>query len=362
MKTELKVVIGVLLLIAIVPLTFLTVAFLTYDSFTESQVLYHKPHEPSEVESLSLEMDIGHFRIRYNETPTSYYAQVNVDVQVAGPFVAWHSYEDYFEPIIWENESVSSSTFILNSKGRAWHPTTWLVKRNVSVTVILRTDIVYEINATTTAGSVDLSIPTGVRTDNIALTTTTGKISVNAAENAFFHGDVTLATSVGSAKLYAEKATFTQDIWGSATTGEVTLHFSRCVFGGNVIGEVTTGDLDLSTYNAKYTGGSTLNLSATAGDIDVEIFQYVDMNADVTGNVMVTTGSIELVYRDNSPLIGTKFVGETNVGQLDYTNSGGFTKEGSVFSSNDYETAAHTYEFALMSTVGSIKVDGASNI
>ncbi|NIQ06371.1 MAG: hypothetical protein GWO20_11805 [Candidatus Korarchaeota archaeon] len=362
MKTELKVVIGVLLLIAIVPLTYLTVAYLTYDSFTETQVLYYTPHEPSGVEHLSLGMDIGHFRIRYNETPTSYYAQVNVDVQVSGPFVAWHSYEDYFQPIIWENESVSSSKFVLKSKDRAWHPTTWLVKRNVSVTVILRTDIVYEINATTTAGSVDLSIPKGVSTDDIALTTTTGEVSLNAAENASFHGDVTLTTSVGSAELYAEKATFTQDIWGTATTGEVTLHFSRCVFGGNVIGDVTTGDLDVFTYNAKYTRENTLNLSATTGDIDLEIFQYVDMNADVTGNVVVTTGSIELLYRDNSPLIGSKFVGETNVGQLDYINSGGFTKEGSVFSSDDYETATHTYEFALISTVGSIEVDGASNI
>lgn len=360
---NIAIIIILVTILIMVPVTiFVIVPNATWGKYEESFDYYYTPASPSGLESMDFNLDIGGMIIKYNQTPTPHVAKIDVDFDIEGPFVADKTYTDYFKPISWVNTS-TPITFTLESKPDAWvFPITWFAfHQNITVTITLRTDIIYEIDATTTTGGVEMTIPSGVTLGNLQLISTTGGVSLNTAKHSTFQGNLTTQTTTGGVSILANGANFTENLYGHTTTGGLTMNFTNCIFGENIEGVVTTGGIDFKIYNPEFTQASQWTLTSTTGGIDIEIYQYKPIGANITGQVTVTTGSIDVIYEDNQASVGARFIGTTTIGGVDLANLGGFTQIGNeILESNDYDTASYKYTFDLHTTTGGIEVDGKS--
>ncbi|MFX1320985.1 MAG: hypothetical protein ACFFAQ_04990 [Promethearchaeota archaeon] len=309
----------------------------TWDEYNDSYVFYYKPETSSSIEKISINTDIGKINLKYNTTPTDYYAKIDADIHVVGPFVKEKSFSDFFKPIIWINESTTVIKFSLESKPMSW--IMFIGGSKIKINVTLRTDVIYDINAEATTGAVVAIIP-----DNTT------------------HDQINLEVTTGSVKLYATGANFTNNLRAIATTGNVKLNFTNCILAGNITSRITTGSLTLKSFNMVYTQSSNWNLDSTTGNVNIYIYQHSNMGADVIGSVDATTGNIKIVYEDTSPLVGSFYTADVTTGDIDYHDLGGFSQQSSGFGSDDFlATAIYTYILDLETTTGNIDIYGRSS-
>lgn len=104
------------------------------------------------------------------------------------------------------------------------------------------------------------------------------------------------------------------------------------------------------------------DFKTSTGSINVDIFQFINMGANVNGSLITWTSSIDLVYKDNLSSAGASFHSTSSIGSYSRSSSGGgFSSiNDNPFESTDYETATNTYTFRLATGTGSIDVDGTS--
>ncbi|MFX1426064.1 MAG: hypothetical protein ACFFBE_06395 [Promethearchaeota archaeon] len=333
----------------------------TWGEFKYSNTYYYDPQiPPSGIEEVSFNSDIGSIRINYNTTPTDYYVKVDLDIEIKGAFIADKSFSDFFKPVTWVNESVSITTFTLEKK----HFTSFLfpLVQKINISITLRTDVIYDISALTHTGSVEMSIPEDILLNRTDLETSTGSISVQAEENSTFLGKLELRTSTGSIDLIAKDVNFTYSFSTIVSTGSLNLNFTNCVIGEDIKAKASTGSIALKSYNLKYDKNCVWDVETDTGSIDIEIYQYIEMNANITGVLETSTGSIDLIYKDNLANVGASFFGSWSTGSYSRTNSGGFSStDYNPFYSQDYSTASNTYTLDLTVSTGSIDVDGTSS-
>lgn len=335
------------------------VLFATVGQYEYSETYYYEPGNPSPIEIFNIESSIGAINIKYNKTPTEFYAKIDLDIHIRGPLVAGKSFSDFFKPILWDHDN-SPVTFDIDTK-----PTSWFLfglSRRVTINVTLRTDVIYDINAIASTGAIDMNVPQNVIVNKTTLSTSTGSVLLNSAVNTTFQGKVRISTSTGRAKSYAIKTNFTQGLHATTSTGSLTLNFTSTILGGDLIGKVSTGSINIKSYNMIYTQDCLWDIETSTGSIDVQIQQYVEMGADVNSEIKTSTGSIDVDYKDNQANVGASFIGSTSTGSETYDNigSGGFTEAAHSLTSVDYSTAIYKYSFTLSTSTGSIDVSGQS--
>ncbi|MBA7527737.1 hypothetical protein ES705_19915 [subsurface metagenome] len=132
--------------------------------------------------------------------------------------------------------------------------------------------------------------------------------------------------------------------------------------GDDLTGIVSTGSVTFKSYNMVYDKDIDLKLKTSTGSIDAEIYQYINMEANVTGSMKSSTGSIEVLYRDNLANTGVKFTSSIGTGSINYTPHATMVESGfgSIYSSINYEIAMYKYTFALSTSTGNIDVNGQS--
>ncbi|MFX0166104.1 MAG: hypothetical protein ACFE9V_12340 [Candidatus Hodarchaeota archaeon] len=337
--------------------TFGIIFAVTWGDYEYSNIYYYDPGvPPSGIEKVNFHSDVGSIRINYNETPTNYYIKLALDIQLKGAFVEGKSFSDFFK-LIWLNESVPVTTFSLDRKSFLFP-----IIQKINISVILRTDIIYDIVAHTDTGSVGMIIPQHIRLNNTDLDCSTGSILLESDDNCVFDGILDMKSSTGSIVLYAKKVNFTQGLYAYTSTGSLLLNFTDCVIGDDLTGTVSTGSISIKSYNMIYTQNSQWDFETSTGSINVEILQYIDMGADITGSLKTSTGSIDLTYKDNQSNVGASFFGSWSTGSyLRSSSGGGFGSTGdNPFQSIDYGTATSSYTLSLTTGTGSIDVDGTS--
>ncbi|MFW9877571.1 MAG: hypothetical protein ACFFG0_31175 [Candidatus Thorarchaeota archaeon] len=287
--------------------------------------------------------------------------QLDLDIHIAGIFVKGSTLLDFFNPIIWDNTSTPITTFTLDAKATTW----FTLFQQIHIDVILRTDIVYDINSFTSTGSISMDVPNNIIINNTNLATSTGSVSLTTAKNITFQGDVGISTSTGSISLFAKHVNLTKNLIIYTSTGSLTLNFTNSEIGGNLIGTVSTGSITFSSYNMKYSNDNIWSLQTSTGSISAAILQYTEIEANVTGSLSTSTGSISVYYRDTLTNVGALFTCSTSTGSNTYTpiGTGGFTEIGinpKTITSGDYGTAPNTYTFSLTTSTGSINVAAES--
>ncbi|MFX1488128.1 MAG: hypothetical protein ACFFBI_03205 [Promethearchaeota archaeon] len=359
MRKNLKIVLFIVaILIVSGGLVFGILVFTTWGTYEYSNTYYYEPSVPSPIEKVSFSSDVGKIMINYNKTPTDFFVKLDLDINIRGGFIEGKTFSDFFYPVVWLNESVSVVTFSLTHK--SWRLFT--SSENVTIDVTLRTDVVYDVNALTSTGSVNMNVPENVIINNSLLEASTGSISMVSGKNVTFLGNVKTETSTGGTSLIAKYTNFTKDISAVTSTGSLTMNLTNCNIGDDISGIVSTGSITLKIYNPIYSQESTWNLKTSTGSISVEIYQFVDMNSNVVGDIETSTGSINLIYKDNRGSVGASFFGTTSTGSYTRTSSGGGFAPSNTnpYNSLDYGTALNTYTLGLTTSTGSINVDGTS--
>ena len=338
-------------------------AFTTWGDFNYENSYSYKPSSPSSIEQININSDIGSVRIRYNETPTDYYAKLDLDIYIAGILVKGSSFSDFFNPIVWENESTPITTFILDAKATTWF--IFGVFRQIQINLTLRTDVVYDLNILTSTGNINAEISENTILNNTILSTSTGNVYLNALNNITFQGNVGLTTSTGNILFYAKQGNFTHNLKSFSSTGNMHLNFSTCSIGGDLTGTESTGNIVFNSYNMKYAEGHNWRFQSSTGKIGLTILQYTEMGANINGSIQSSTGNINIYYKDSLATIGAKFTCSTSTGTKSYVpiDTGGFTVNGAnpkIMISDDYISAINKYTLTATASTGNIIVHGES--
>ena len=342
---------------------FVVTGFATAGSIDDSFSFQYEPNSPDPIEDLSINADIGKIIVKYNTTATPYFAEIDVDLKVEGLFMSGKTYLDFFNPSTeWWAES--SGIFDLEVLPDIWFdPSYWFKSHEITITVTLRTDVIYDIDATTATGAIEMSVPDKVILNDTSLISSTGSVKLTTLGVNKFQGKVGLQTSTGSVDIFAKNTNFTHGFEAITSTGSILLNYTNCIMGDDLTGIVSTGDVLFKSYNMYYSKDIDLKLQTSTGSIEAELYQYINMGANVTGNVHTLTGSIDMLYRDNLANTGVKFTTSIGVGSINYIPhdtmeiTGGL---GSIYSSLNYGIATYKFTFALATNSGSVDVDGQS--
>ncbi|MHA2282416.1 MAG: hypothetical protein ACXAC5_16355 [Promethearchaeota archaeon] len=337
------------------------VVFATWGEFAYSNNYSYDPGIPSSWEKVSFASDVGAINIKYNTTPTNYVVEIDLDIKISGGFVAGKTFSDFFKPITWLNDSVPVVTFHLEN-----NPTTWFIFpiiRRITINVTLRTDVNYDVAASSNTGAINMDIPVNSDLNNTILSTSTGSVSLNANENVTFSGNFHVSANTGSIALYAQNVNFSQGITTLSNTGSQTLNFTNCIMGDDIRGAVSTGSITLRSYNMLYSQNCVWDFDTSTGSINAVIYQYIDMGANITGSMTTSTGSIDINYIDNQASVGASFFGTWSTGSYTRASSGGGFSATNLnpYYSLDYGTATSTYTLSLTTSTGGIDVDGTSS-
>jgi len=365
MRTSLKV---ILIIVAIVLVgggtIFGVLVALTWGEYNYSDTFLYDPGVPSPIEEVSFTSDIGAISVHYNTTPTDNAVKIDLSIRIKGGFVEGKTFSDFFNPIIWENVSVPVINFELKKKIT---PQFFLgIFYNISIDVILRTDVIYDINALSGTGSIKLDASSGVALNNTSLMTSTGSVGLDVDTGVVFLGNVGLETSTGSVTVYANNDTFSNGLSVITSTGSATLNFTNCILGDDLYCSVSTGSIGLKSYNMLYTQDAVWNVGTSTGSVDVEIYQSINIDANVTGTIGSSTGGVDIVYIDKLSTVGAEFDCGTSTGTVTYisSGSGGFSWIGDsndkVITSDDYDASTFRYTFTVSTSTGSIEVIGES--
>jgi hypothetical protein len=341
-------------------LGFVVTGLITTGRIERSFSFQYEPSSPDPIEDLSINADIGKIIVKYNTTPTPNFAEFDVDLITAGLFMSGKNYSDFFTPSTeWWAES--SGIFNLEVIPDVWFdPSYWFKSYEITITVTLRTDVIYDIDATTATGAIEMSVPDKVILNDTSLTSSTGSVKLTTLGNNEFQGKVGLQTSTGSIDLFAKNTNFTHGFKAITSTGSLLLNYTNCGMGDDLTGIVSTGSVTFKSYDMYYFKDIDLYLQTSTGSIDAELYQYTDMGANVTGNVHTSTGSINVFYRDNLANTGVRFVSSTSTGSINYTPHATMEILGSVYQSPNYGFATSKYTFTLGTSTGSIGVNGQS--
>ena len=341
---------------------FVITGFATAGTIEKTESFTYEPSSPASIENLTVNADIGKILFKYNTSSTPYYAEIDVDIEITGLYMEGKTYLDFFNPSTewWDN---TSNTFYLESLPDVWYnPAHWFKSYNISVTVTLRTDVVYDINALVSAGSIEMQVSDGVILNGTSLTSSAGSIKLNTLGNNEFQGEVSLVSSAGSVESFMVKTNFTRGFRALSSAGSVSLNYTNCLMGDDLLGKTSAGSVSYKSYNMQYTKDIIIDLESSAGSVDAYLYQYTTMGANVTGTWETSAGSVNVLYRDNLTNTAVRFVGSTSLGSINYTPHATMeiTSLGSRFSTLNFTDAMYRYVFSLDTSAGSINANAQS--
>ena len=341
---------------------FIITGFVTAGSIEYSFNFTYEPISPDPIEDLTFNVGIGKILFKYNTTPTTSYAKIDVDIEITGLYMEGKNYKNFFHPSSewWDN---TTATFNLLTLPDVWFdPSHWFKSYNITVAITLRTDVVYDVTALVSVGSIEMQVSDGVILNGMSLTSSTGSIKLDTLGNNEFLEKVRLESSTGSIESYAATTNFTHGFQALASTGSLTLNYTNCLMGEDLEGTVSTGSVTFKSYNMVYAKDINLNLETSTGSINADLYQYTSMGANVTGSWETSTGSVDVFYRDNLVDTDVRFVGSTSTGSINYIThpTMNITSLGSVYSTLDFGDAMYRYVFSLDTSTGSVFADAQS--
>ncbi len=249
-------------LIISTPMVILSTILSPYGRISKEIPFYYKPSSPSIMDELNINADLGNIDIKYITEPVDYIAKLKVKIEMIGSNLAGKSYFDYFN-IIWENTS-GRVNFTISLKEDISQIEILSLIKNVSITVILKANVLCDINVFINfQGDFKITVPWSISVGNILI---------------------------------------------NVTKGDIQFNFSNCIVDGNLTGLILEeGDLEITSNNVQYLNNHTWYLNTKVGDILLYIFQYIDLNGNISGTITHEQGNIKFKYQDYSTNNGAFF-------------------------------------------------------
>ncbi|UCC18450.1 MAG: hypothetical protein JSV62_10065 [Promethearchaeota archaeon] len=293
--------------IIIIPSFVIFTEFSSFNRIDQSFSYIYSSTTPPIKKGLNLNADVGIIEIKYISQPVDYLVRIDVSIEMAGPNLEGKSYLDIFN-IKWEN-TTSPVNFTLELIPEMLEDFSNLHKANIYINILLRSDILFDINATVIDGNILVAIPMGITVNNV---------------------------------------------YSSVTSGYISYDFIHSTIKGNITGIVNNGNLTLIAYNNHYIKNSKLTFINKMGYTQIDIYQYEEMGANITGTVSTKSGIIQVIYNDYSANVGARFIlyNKTTFGNEVENKWVGFNREvlpllaGQMFTSYDFPTQ-NNYNFSL---------------
>jgi len=290
-----------------VPSFILLAKFSNFSRIDESLTYSYSSTAPPLNSELNLNADIGIVNINYISQPVDYIIRVDVNIEMGGPNLDGRSHLDFFN-IGWENIT-SPVNFTLELISDMLLDFSNLYQANIYINIMLRADVIFDINASIVEGAIKLAVPLGITVNNLFL---------------------------------------------NVINGNIIYDLYHCTVEGNISGIVKYGNITLKTHDNRYNQNCKLTLVNEVGYITIDIYQFEEMGANITGTGITKTGYIYLVYNDYSPNIGAQFIlyNKTGFGAEGQNTWIGFERDtlplmaGQFFYSKDFPTQ-NNYNFSL---------------
>ena len=291
-----------------IPTFILLAEFSNFSRIDESLTFSYSSATPPLKSEFNLNADIGLININYVSQPVDYIIKIDVNFEMAGPKLDGKSHLDFFN-IDWENVS-SPVNFTLELISDMLLDFSNLHEANIYINITLRADVIFDINASVIEGAIKLVAPLGITVKNLLF---------------------------------------------NVINGNIICDLYHCTVEGNISGIVNNGNITLKAYNNQYNHNCKLTFVNEVGYITIDIYQFAEMGANITGTVITKTGIISLIYNDYSPNIGAQFIlynKTTHGAEGQNTWMHGFERDtlplmaGQFFYSKDFPTQ-NNYNFSL---------------
>lgn len=249
-------------LIISTPMVILSTILSPYGRISKKIPFYYYPSSPSIMDELNINADLGDIEIKYITEPVDYCTKIDVKIEMIGSGLAEKSYYDYFN-IVWQNSS-GRVNFTISLKANINQGEILSLIKNVSITVGLKASVICDINLNVNVqGNVKITVPWGISVGNILI---------------------------------------------NVSKGDIQFNLSNCNVDGNLMGLIQKeGDLELKSNNVQYLNNHTWYLNTQVGDILLYIFQYTDINGNISGTITHEQGNIKFKYQDSSINNGAYF-------------------------------------------------------
>lgn len=248
------------ILITTIPIVILSYTLLPYDIINYSEH-YYSYEDPSFIDKLNIDIDIGNVSIKYVPHPVEFAVQIDLEFIMGGIDLKDKSFADFFE-VEWQGESNTLNFSIIIKDGLELEQVLSQIRR-FNILISLKADIVCDISVLIKSGNVALEGPYGI--------------------------------TVGS-------------IFANISKGDIDYQFSYNQIDGNITGIVKEGDISFKTEHIQYTKNYVLTFINDKGYSLIQIFQDCEIGSNITGIATTITGIIELIYEDDSQNIGAQFI------------------------------------------------------
>ncbi|MFX1477758.1 MAG: hypothetical protein ACFFCI_06475 [Promethearchaeota archaeon] len=290
-----------------IPTIVIFAEFAGYNKINKSFTYEYISDTPPLQSGLNVYSDVGIIDIKYVTEPVEYIIKIELSIEMAGPNLNGKSYIDFFN-ISWENVS-SPVNFTLDLISDRILDFSNLHIAAININILLRADILFDINVTVLNGNIKVTVPMGISVNNL---------------------------------------------YSNVNNGNILYDFNNNIVEGNITGIMNNGNLTLEAKNIHYTQNSELFFVNNRGYSLIDIHQYDEMGANITGTAKTKSGTIQVVYMDFSASIGAQFIlyNKTNFGNEVENKVEGFTKDylpflaGQIFTSDDFP-AQNYYNFSL---------------
>ena len=309
---------------------------------------------PSSTESIKIDVDVSDLTINYVTSPFAPIIEIQMTYHAAGGFVKDKVMSDLYN-IGWDNLS-AIKTFYMHVKPFGG----WVFIHDIDIEVSLRTDIIYNIDIDISTGDTTMNLPDDITIGDLSLVGSTGSVFVNAGSNITFQESIFAQYSTGHITIHADNASFLTDIYTETSTGNIELNFTNSVISGDIVAHLSTGNFALNLYNPVYLAPGNWLFTSSTGSIYLDIYQHNQLTSDITGNIETSTGSIHLNYNGDAFNSGMEVSSSVSTGNYVYTNNGGFSQDGHIFHSTNYQSIPNIYSFDLDVSTGNIYVTGIS--
>jgi hypothetical protein len=240
----------------IVPIQLLSYQSALFTNINTSLSFTFAPSSPSPIEKLYINADVGDVEVRYINPSVDYCVSIDVNIVINGVKIG-KSYEDFLN-VTWNNSSSLANLTVQIISNDWFNPLLWSFK-DVSIVVTLRKDIVFDVITNLAEGNFEIEVPWAV---------SIGELTTNVSK------------------------------------GNILYNFESSSIQGNITCNINEGDLLIKSFDVEYAHNNRWDINIGKGNIKLEIYQYRDMLANITGIVKVNDGDVFILYEDDSVDVG----------------------------------------------------------
>ena len=296
----------------------------------------------------------------YSPTNTPSSLKIELDMENAGVEITFT--DELSEPVVkidynknWRGWVVRQPSFETSSSKVKFKGSTVFGEADSELTVILRSDVEYDIDGTIDSGSIALNTEDqGIILGTVDFDSSSGSSSIFGV-NLTITEQIKFKSEDGSASVYLKDCTI-GDIDGTFSSGSTAINLEKCTVEDiHVSGD--SGKFTLNSKDSKIDSHSSWSFDVDEGSVVLDIKQTTALGANVTVDASVTDRKdIKVNFNGNANYVKAKFTGNK---EIDIKKNTGFEilDSKTLESSNFNNETIDKFEIKMTADKGDLEVD-----